>query len=247
MELQSALQNLGLNEKEAKVYLALLQSGESSAYQIAKRSGLKKPTTYVILDGLLERRAVRKILKPKAIHYTATDPVDLFVTARNRVAQAETLLPELRALARNDAKVVQTTYYEGLEGIKDMYKNMIEEMKGKECVGFYAHVKDTPKELAEYWPELNREIIANNIKRRGVTPIDETTKPYLQYQNIPKQFLHIKGLPKKIYSSNNSIEVYNQFTQIISHRYEQGILIQNPDIANALKQIFEIVWKTANE
>jgi len=244
MDLQSAIQNLGLTEKESKVYLALLQSGQSTAYQIAKRSGLKKPTTYVILDGLIERGAVRKIMKPKAMQYEATDPVDLFVVARSRVQQAESALPELRALAKSDNKIVQATYYEGLQGIKDMYDFLMGEMQGKEYVGFYAHEKDTPPELTKYWGDLNQELIQKKIKRRAVTPIDETTQQYIKNQALPKEFAEIKGISKKIYNSNISIEVYNQYTQIISHRYEQGILIRNPDIADTLKQIFEIVWKT---
>ncbi|MFA6100136.1 MAG: helix-turn-helix domain-containing protein [Patescibacteria group bacterium] len=242
MDIQSAVQNLGLNEKEAKIYLALLQSGQSTAYQVAKRSGLKKPTTYVVLDGLIERGAVRKILKPKAMQYEATDPVDLFVEARSRVEQAESVLPELRALAKNDSKIVQATYYEGLQGIKEMYDFLMQEMKGKEYVGFYAHEMDTPPELKSYWRDLNQKFIEKKIKRRAVTPFDETTKPYMENQIIPKEFAQIKGISKKIYNSNISIEVFNQYTQIISHRYEQGILIRNPDIADTLKQIFEIVW-----
>ncbi len=247
MDLQSAIQNLGLTEKEAKIYLALLQSGQSTAYQLAKRSGLKKPTTYVILDGLIERGAVRKVLKAKATQYQATDPVELFVEARNRVSQAEGVLPELRALAKSDHKIVQATYYEGLQGVKEMYDFLIGEMKGKEYVGFYAHEKDTPKELAVYWDELNKELVNYKIKRRCVTPVDETTKRYIESQVIPHEFADIKGLPKSVYNSNISIEVFNQYTQIISHRYEQGILIQNPDIADTLRMIFEIVWGKANK
>ncbi|MDD5438059.1 MAG: helix-turn-helix domain-containing protein [Patescibacteria group bacterium] len=247
MDLQSAIQNLGLTEKEAKIYLALLQSGQSTAYQIAKKSGLKKPTTYVILDGLIERGAVRKILKTKAMQYKATDPVELFVTARSRVQQAESVLPELRALAKSDNKVVQATYYEGVSGIREMYNFLMAEMKGKEYVGFYAHEKDTPKELANYWNDLNEELVRNKIKRRAVTPIDETTKRYIESRAIPRELADIKGLPKNVYDSNISIEIFNQYTQIISHRYEQGILIQNPDIANTLRMVFEIVWKAAGK
>ena len=60
-----------------------------------------------------------------------------------------------------------------------------------------------------------------------------------------EQFLRIlrNKISKKKYSSNISIEVYKNFTQIISHRYLQGILIDNPDIARVMKQIFELVWE----
>ena len=243
MDLQSSIQNLGFSEKEARVYLALLQTGQATAYQVAKRSGLKTPTTYVILDELLEKGAVRKILTQKATHYAATDPVELFVTARSRIEQAQTALPSLQAMAQNDNKVVQASYYEGVSGIKDMYKKLLDEMPGKTFVAFFAHGKDTSKALWEYWSTLNKQMVERKIKVRAITTEDKTTQPWLSNTKVPKEFMEIKGLPESIYSSNISIEIYNNRTQIISHRYEQAIMIDNPDIANVLRQIFEIVWK----
>ncbi len=243
MELPNALKNLGFSDKEAAVYLALLQLGPATAYQASKRSGLKQPTTYVILDGLIERGAARKVLGQKNNQYEATDPVEIFVEARERVEQAAKELPTLRAMAQNKGKVVQTSYYEGLPGIKEMYKNLLRETEGKEYVGFFASDKDSPKALSEYWPELNKQMEEKKIKIRGITTKDETTKPYLNYDILPKELLDMKGLSPSIYASNISIEMYGDFTQIMSHRYMQGILIQNADIANVLRQIFEMVWK----
>ena len=103
MDLHSAMKSLGLSDKEAAVYLALLQGGQATAYQIAKRSGLKKPTVYVILDGLIERGNVRKFMRGRGSVYTATDPVEIFVEARRRVEKAESVLPQLQALAQSAA------------------------------------------------------------------------------------------------------------------------------------------------
>lgn len=243
MDLLTSLKNLGLSEKEAAVYLALLQGGQATAYQLAKRSGLKKPTTYVILDELIERGAARKIMKGRGAIYGATDPVELFVDARTRFEQAERSLPQLRALAQSDKKVIAASYFEGMAGIQELYKHLLQKNAGKTCLGFFAHEKDTPKALRDYWPVLNAEMIKQKIKLRGITTEDATTKEYLEYKKIPKEFLELKGLSPEIYSSNVSIEIYGDYTQIVSHQYMQGLLIQNPDIASVLRQIFELVWK----
>ena len=78
--------------------------------------------------------------------------------------------------------------------------------------------------------------------QKAITTKDKTTQSYLNHTKVPKEFMEIKGLSEKIYSSNISIEVYNNRTQIISHRYEQAVVIDNPDIAHVMRQIFEIVW-----
>lgn len=243
MDLHSAIKNLGLSEKEASVYLALLQGGQATAYQIAKRSGLKKPTAYVILDGLIERGSVRKFMQGRGSTYIATDPVEIFVEARRRVEQVESVLPQLQALAQSDKKIIRASYFEGMNGIRELYKNLLQKTASKTCIGFFAHQNDTPKELRDYWPILNTEMVKQKIKLRGITTKDATTKDYLEFKKIPREFLDLKGLSPDFYSSNVSIEVYDDYTQIVSHRYVQGLLIQNPDIANVMRQIFEMVWK----
>lgn len=237
------MKNLGLSEKEAAVYLALLQGGRATAYQIAKRSGLKNPTTYVILDSLIARGSVRKLMQGRGAMYEAGDPVELFVEARSRIEQAEAALPQLRALAQKEKQSISASYYEGMDGLQELYGNLLNKTGGKTCVGFFAHQKDTPKVLQDYWTVLNAQMVQRKISLRGVTTKDETTDEYFEFKKIPKELLDLKALPADEYSSNISIEVYDDYTQIVSHRYMQGLLIQNPDIANVMRQIFEIVWK----
>jgi sugar-specific transcriptional regulator TrmB len=66
MDLIQSLKNLGLNEKEAKVYVALLQCPGATAYLIARHSGLKRPTTYVVLEDLIDKGVVTKIPRAKS-------------------------------------------------------------------------------------------------------------------------------------------------------------------------------------
>ena len=236
------LQYFGLTDKEAKIYLALLQAGEQTAYSIALKSQLKKPTTYVILEELVRRGIVNKISRASSTRYEAVDPVELFVRARRLAEQAEASLPELRALYQSDRARVKASFYEGLDGIKHMFKQLIEHSRGQEQVAFYAHQKDTPKALQEYWKELNQEYKENGVTRRAITTLDPSIKDYLTQGIVTEEFLKLKALPPKKYSSNISIDIFGSYTQIISHRYLQGVLIENPDIANVMKQIFELVW-----
>jgi predicted DNA-binding transcriptional regulator len=55
MNLEETLEKLGLNEKEAKVYLALLELGQDTVQNIAQRASITRPTTYNILDALVKK------------------------------------------------------------------------------------------------------------------------------------------------------------------------------------------------
>jgi sugar-specific transcriptional regulator TrmB len=248
MELVQSLKNLGLNEKEAKVYVALLQTGKATAYSVAKHSGLKKPTTYVILEDLIDKGIVSKVPRVKTAQYVVISPEDLFSMVKGKLENAEKeALPELKALSRGKEYKVRSTYYEGLDGIKEMYDKFLKGAEGKEYVAFYAHERDASPELIKFFDEYNEKHRKMQIRRRGITVHDKTIiDKFLKPEVLRKYNMRIKSLPIEKYDSNISIEVFKNLTQIFSHRHLQATVIDNPDVAKAMKQIFELVWECEN-
>ncbi len=97
MELEQVLINLGLNEKQAKVYLALLQLGSGSVPSISVKSGVKRPTTYLILEELRRKELV--ILVPTTTKiYTAKSPQILLEEQSEKESEIRQKMPELLAI-----------------------------------------------------------------------------------------------------------------------------------------------------
>lgn len=245
MSITESLQNIGLNEKEARVYVALLQLGRATAYSVAKHSGLKKPTTYVILEQLIKKGAANKIPRENILRYVAVSPDEFFSVAEAKMSNAKQSLPELKALTKGKEYKVTTTYYEGVSGIEEMYKKILKTMRNKEVVGFYASAKNNSPEMIKLWGEWTKEMASRNISVKAITPKDIKTIDWLK--NKENFLLKVKFVPIEEYNSAVSVEVYDNFVQIISSQYLQGILIDNPDIATTLRQIFEMVWKSRLE
>lgn len=246
------LQNLGLNEKEAKCYLALLPLNRATAYMVALRSGLKKPTAYVVLENLVNKGFVLKIPHQDKTKYIAKSPKECFVIAREKINAVQEALPELMAMQKEDDERVSIAYFEGMEGIEEMYDRMIKIMKQKPAQernisGFYAHEQDTSEMLQDYWKNLNERFAKNSIRRSAITTKHETLEGFLELETLKKYGIRIKPLAQADYSSNISIEIYDNYTHIVSHRHLQGILIENPDIADVMSQIFHLVWKMSKE
>jgi sugar-specific transcriptional regulator TrmB len=101
------LRKFGFTEKEAVLYLALLQLGRATARDLATQAGLNRSTTYAILQPLAGRGLV-SIHETKSSTWYAASPPEYLVTwlhqeayRRAELAQAaEALLPQLHALAR---------------------------------------------------------------------------------------------------------------------------------------------------
>lgn len=65
---------LGFSEKEARVYLASLESGSASVADIAERAGVKRSTAYVMLKSLAARGLVGPAANGKKSDVCALHP-----------------------------------------------------------------------------------------------------------------------------------------------------------------------------
>lgn len=65
------LQALGFSEYEARAYVALLQRGALTGYQLARESGIPRPNIYAVLERLQRRGAVVSVQVEEGIRYAA--------------------------------------------------------------------------------------------------------------------------------------------------------------------------------
>ena len=243
-ELVRKIEPLGLSEKEARVYISLLQLGRASAYSVAVKSGLKKPTTYVILDLLIEKGLAIEVPREKKQLYIAKPPEELVTRAEINLYTAKKILPELTALRKNvDIAKARTMYFEGIEGVRQALWYKEKEMRGKEFVGFYASAKDASPELLALFHEWNEHNIKHHTKIRGLTVYDESIEKFRKkypdtYENT------VRFLPKELYTANVSIDVGENFVRIDLIAATQAVIVESKEFADMVKQLFEIVWQS---
>ncbi len=242
MDIKQALQTIGLSDKETAVYTALLQLGQATAYAVAVKSGLKKPTTYVILDELIEKGMVLKVPQMKTLHFIARSPEEAFAVAQERLSLAKKALPELLAITKGKKTKVNTVYFEGIEGMKQLLEYKLKENNGEEMLAFWATDKNVTPELVEYFqkewfPKMQRQ----NIRFRGMAPADPLLSKYrvtdAAYGRV------VKEIPTNDYHSEVAISILGDLVRIEDYKNLQGLAIENEDVAKAVRQIFEMVWK----
>ena len=239
--LVSGLTNLGLNEKQAQVYLALLKLGRGSAYAVSEESGLKKPTTYVILDELVEKGAAHRIPRVAKRLYKPVPPETLLHYAKQRVLDAEQLLPSFKSIGGRNPEKMNVLHFEGLRAFKEALHYRIEESFGKEIVGFYAEAKDMSPKLLAVCEEYNEFTAKNNIELRAFVPDHPSLVSFRKTDGAQKRTTHI--LPYSIYSSSVSIDTFSNIVRIVLNRNNQMVIIENTGLAKTIKQIFDLMWK----
>jgi DNA-binding MarR family transcriptional regulator len=246
MNIPDALHTIGLNEKEAAVYMALLQLGRASAYSVAEKSGLKRPTAYVVLEALIKKGLAARVPRERKQLYIAVSPDQAFAVAEEKLVLAKQKLPELAAMTKGESTKVRTIYFEGVEGIKQLVEYRVKEMRGKEMVGFWATDKNVDPELSRYfkeeWGPLSGKL---GITMRGIVPDDPALKFYRDVD--AKYGRTMKTVPPEQYSSEVAIDVLGDLVRIQDYKNLQGVALENIDVAKTMREIFEMVWKSLPE
>jgi len=163
--LEKYLQDIGLSDKEATVYLTLLAVEHASVLDLAKKTKIKRPTVYVVLESLSKKGLVSETTIGKKTHYQAEPPerLETFVEKR-KIALEESqrtlkdVIPQIKSIARETGERPVVKYFEGKEGIisasEEMFRN---ETGGGEPI-YLIYPKDL---LDEMFPEQERSKFKN--------------------------------------------------------------------------------------
>ncbi len=241
---EEAIKALGFSEKEAKVYLALLEVGIGSAVSVARKAGVKRPTAYIILDELIMKGAAFTVPQSKKKLYRAVPPQNIFELYEEKFEKAKRILPEIQAISKQESYKPQVLLYEGVEGVKEVLRYGIKRLTGKELRGFYA--KTTPETLKVFdnYKDYNDFLRENKIKVRGVAPKDSSLASFReQDKEYGREF---REIPKEKYSADIAIDIGDTFIRFFDPVNLQGLIIENPAIAKTMGEIFEMVWEKDN-
>lgn len=121
------LVDLGLNKGEAEVYSSLLQFGEASASEIAKRTNIGRTNVYEYANSLIKRGLISQFEQKNRIFFRADDPrllKDLLDQRRRELRELETVLteamPRMETMFNRNANKPQTMFYHGETGYKEI-------------------------------------------------------------------------------------------------------------------------------
>ena len=121
------LQEAGLKESEAAVYSILLKSQKMTVSEIARATGIKRPTCYQHLDSLLIKDFVIRIPLGKRMYYGAACPKKILASAKKRFSVFETAVEEMTRQheeSTNKPKVVFTKVSASLKIFTKIYSKL---------------------------------------------------------------------------------------------------------------------------
>ena len=241
----AALQQLGLTDEESRAYFALLQLGGSYVSAVAKKAGVHRVVCYKILDGLVEKGLVSSFVKNGIKHYAVESPTILVHKQQEKLYLAERLLPELLSVTNALAYKPKIQYYEGVEGLKNIFEDTLTAMG--EVLG-YTNLEKIPEIVpVEYLREWAQRKIAKGIKTRMLSPHTPKALAYL-HTYYPSGFdpnlVEILFINPRQFPFEYEITIYGNRVAILSlNRNElMGLIIESPVYAETQRAIFQLAW-----
>jgi HTH-type transcriptional regulator, sugar sensing transcriptional regulator len=239
MELIKSLKDIGLSDKEARCYLALLPLNQATAYMVALRSGIKKPTAYVILESLVNKGFALKIPSQKKIKYMAKSPRECLAFVSERMKLAQEALPELMAIRNSISDKPKVYYFEDKEGL-DLIDADILKLRS-EIVSFTTPLFVTNENEKASKAYIKKRISAGTLAR----VIGQVSAEVQDLKKRDKTELRqTKMLPSELFSSEVELGICGNKVYVSNYKKKFGLIIEDKDISATLQKIFELVWSS---
>jgi len=243
----SLLEQLGLNNKEAKIYLSLLEFGPANITKIAKKSGIKRTTVYSFLNNLKNHGFVVEIINGAVKLYDVADPRELERTIERQKEIVSQITPELFSILeeREEKEKPKVRFYEGIDGIKKVYEDTLDQPIGSEILayaGFESIYEVVPESFLNSYVKRR---VKKKISARGFLPIDNYSKIHIKENK--KELRKVIALPADKFPMTNEINIYQNKVAIISFKKDKiGIIIESEEIAKNQRVIFNLLWESLN-
>lgn len=247
--IESQLEEIGLNKSEIKVYIILLKLGASSTGPIINKSKTANSKIYGVLEKLIQKGLVSHFTKEGVKYYKAASPkmiLDYLEEKKNNIQQQESkikeILPTLLQFERQNEEEKEAFIFSGPRGVRTAFTNLVNELNPGEEVHIMG-VYDFGKEflpLALYFQRIRsqKRIKAKFLINRGAENIAREFKKYPPLQ--------IKFLPKDIFTPAIFL-IYKDKVIINLAKEMTFFVIKSKSAVTAFDSYFELLWRNGKE
>jgi sugar-specific transcriptional regulator TrmB len=241
---KSILKKIGLNDKEIKIYLTLLEYGAISVRGLSELSGINRGTAYDILKRLQELGLVSYYHEDTKQKFVAEDParlLDLVEQNEQDLRKAKEsikgIIPELCLLQDRGDRHPTSKLYEGFKGVRSILEDVLAVMSQGESKEYFVYsATELSEDINKAYPDFTKARIKRGIAVKAIS-LAEGGKTH--------------GLDERRWlgthdKSATFIIIYEGRCAFISRDARQmpvGVIIENADIYETQKLIFLRLWE----
>lgn len=244
-KLENSLHKIGLTEHESAVYLAALSLGPSPVLAIARRAGIKRTTTYSVIDALIARGLMRSELKGLKTVFVAEDPQNLVRVMESRKVELDRVLPDLALLHQQQGKTDNIKRYVGAEGLKSVYERIYTSFRRGDPYYVIGG--------GHGWVDIDRDYQDRMLSRKSRSGVEtklliqSSERARMHRQRARQLNQEVRVLPQDLGLSSDILITKERVAIMhLTHPYF-GIVIENPDVVQTYHALFKYLWAVTPE
>ena len=239
--MKEKLQELWFNEKEAEVFLYLIEYWISAASEVATHVSFPKSTVNFLADNLWKQGMVKKSFRKKTGYYE----VDIQAFEDKIISDIDTkksvlldIIPELKEKNKNIISKPKILFFDGEDACKQEYLRILK-VKDKVFYEFGAH-----RDLAEaFGGDFMNDFIAQRVKKKVFC--DSIGSSWEVEESLQKldteHYRSLKIFDKNTWDIRSSISIYDDNVLILNLWCVcTWVKIENREFAETMKTIFLI-------
>jgi HTH-type transcriptional regulator, sugar sensing transcriptional regulator len=256
-QLISQIEELGLSNKEARVYVANLMLGAAGVQQIADTSGIKRVTTYVILESLGSLGLVSQTTKAKKTLFNAESPENLRrlldkkeQSIQEQKSHLDEILPDLKGLSSITRETPIIRFYDGAEGIRTIQKLFWSEMSATDEPKITYGISNLDH-VNTFFPDIvdnsgNPDRIALGIKSKFLYTSKDGAilKATDTSRNRESRFLPYDKFP---IDGDISIKGGKVIVLSLQGSKPSGFVIHSAEYSKTMLSLFNLSWESAEK
>lgn len=250
--LDKTLEKLGIRDEEGKAFIFLLENGEQTAGNLAKKTGLSRPSLYGFLKKLQEKGLVVQSQKNGVKIFLVSTQERISSVIEEQVRELEDTKLDLQKAFLDIAKgklpksSPRLQIFEGQaqQTVKDilLYRNME--------VRSYWPIRPMLEVLGEdFFKQFNKDRIKRNIYIKAIWPenqkIDVARYPFM---GVGAEFLRETRVAPKEIDFSMGYWIYQDKVLFVSSKKDNfSFIFECKDFAQMLATQFDVVWNISKE
>jgi predicted DNA-binding transcriptional regulator len=253
-QIKDALRSIGLDRTETQIYVLLLKKNLLSVAEITKELKLPRSSVHLACENLLKNGVVKVTVTGKRRSFYIDNPkaAENYIVNKQNELESQRLsfqsaLPGLTALfaIAQESEPIDIEELQGEDGFVDIFYRSLNQDKGGEILRFggdpalFTVGRDRLKKYRE-------SRMKKKIYTRILMPRSDLAK--LEIEDAKFKMREVKILEKEIYNPKINASIWKDTVAItIWDKGLHSIIIRNKAIYEFMKQMFEILWKTASD
>jgi len=246
-KLYKLLTQLGFNERETDVYVALCGLGQAKATVISRASKQPRTRIYQSLEALEERGLIARTENNGVLEFFPNRPDALLELVMQRMGELDSLkgalkevlpLLAIRKHGTNQKPIVQVSH--GMEAMKMIYREIL----SQPFISIF-----NPKLTYERFGQgtvqwaFGRQV---RLRARELIVDNEESRTYTSRWKMTKQYQY-RILPAGIQFDTDIMVTDNLLTLFFYDDEFTVVRIDNPRLTAPMKNLFEFVWKLSGD